>query len=791
MANGEATAAAPPNERLFDPDASIVLVGCRGAGKRSLGFIGALHLRRRLVTEDHYFEQVTGYSRGQFLNKYGKDAFGQRNAVVFRQMLDENPTRCVIECGMSSLAEDAQSALRAYCQTHPVVYVHREREQILRFLDSSDAGQLLKADQSHRHCSNLEYFNLYDPYSGRSGAAGGGGGGGSGGSEAGGSQPWEGSSASSPSRLLYAKEDFTRFLDLLLGQAWRRVWLESPFSVNAVPPQFRAYSYALRLRLSFLVDMNLEWEDLEAQSDCVELIIDHWPDDLFNLIAKQVALIRRKLSVPVIYHVEENPRDERKRPQEERDVMDAELLELGLRLNVDYISLDLQRSPALVDRILSRKGRSMIIGNYWNLGLGAIPWADERLVRDYLRAQALGCDVVRMVRFCAADSSVEMLVDFKDKIDKLVPDPKPPLVAYDFSVLGVRSPLQSRILNPIKHPEMRGGRDHLATVWTYRGAFEHLFRQFSLDPLQFFTIGSNVSYSISPALHHAAYEFSGMPHTFQPAQCTTIEDLNQICMNSTFGGATLAAPFKVAILPHLKLKSHHASVIGAVNVILPLRGKTSFILDHAKARNTAGPTSEFYGDNTDWSAILSCMKRAVSPRNYVQPSRTTSLVIGAGGMARAAIYALIQMGCRNIFIYNRTIENAQAVASHFNEWARSQGMAGGGGSKGTGPPTPLCHILTSISQPWPAEYQPPTMIISCVPATSVDGEPPADFEMPKQWLGSTTGGVVVEVRFITVLDNPYSSSFVSTLRVPSPPLSMRDSQQLADMSSTHSWRMSH
>lgn len=53
----------PPNIRDFQSDASIVLVGSRGSGKRSLGFIGATHLGRRLITEDHYFFEATGTTR--------------------------------------------------------------------------------------------------------------------------------------------------------------------------------------------------------------------------------------------------------------------------------------------------------------------------------------------------------------------------------------------------------------------------------------------------------------------------------------------------------------------------------------------------------------------------------------------------------------------------------------------------------------------------------------------------------------------------------------------------------
>ncbi len=308
--------APPPNERIFEPGASIVLVGCRGAGKRTLGFIGALHLRRRLITEDQYFERVTGLSRGQYLTKHGKALFSRQNIEVFKHMLDSNRRNCIIDCGMTSFSEEAQDILSAYSSTNPVVYIHRENEHISQLLDPNDAEQLLRADASHRRCSNLEFYNLYDPPGAQSVAG------------SGTSTPLDGRQPA-PSKLLYAREDFTRFLDFVTGKRATRDWVESPFSINAIPVEFRSYSYALRLRLSYLVDMDLEWEDMEARGDCVELVVDHWPDDLLTVVSRQVALIRRKLGVPIIFHVEENPRGRGDGPRRRRIVRTPSCSSLG------------------------------------------------------------------------------------------------------------------------------------------------------------------------------------------------------------------------------------------------------------------------------------------------------------------------------------------------------------------------------------------------------------------------------------------------------------------------------
>lgn len=97
--------------RIFPSNASIILIGSRGSGKRSLGFIGATHLGRRLITEDHYFQEVTGLSRAAYVQKNGAQNFHKRNIDVARQMLYENRTGCIIECGMASLATEVQKTL--------------------------------------------------------------------------------------------------------------------------------------------------------------------------------------------------------------------------------------------------------------------------------------------------------------------------------------------------------------------------------------------------------------------------------------------------------------------------------------------------------------------------------------------------------------------------------------------------------------------------------------------------------------------------------------------------------
>lgn len=241
-----------PITREFPHNASIVLIGSRGAGKRTLGFVGATHLGRRFVTEDYYFQLATGLSKAAYLRQCGNQDFYKRNIEVLRQMLEENRTGCIIECGMGSLSTQGQRALREYSKTNPVIYITRESERIriLLRLSGEEASRLESADLAHRSCSNLEYYNLYDP------------------SCDGSATPLDNGLGNVSSRLKYAKEDFSAFLDNLTGQGVARSGFESPFSIAALPPECRFHTYALSLRLSTIPD--LELEELEAGADAVQ-----------------------------------------------------------------------------------------------------------------------------------------------------------------------------------------------------------------------------------------------------------------------------------------------------------------------------------------------------------------------------------------------------------------------------------------------------------------------------------------------------------------------------------------
>jgi len=355
-----------PKAQRFAPDASIILVGSRGSGKRSLGFIGATHLGRRFVTEDHFFLEATGLSRSAYLQQYGDKEFFKRTLDVLKQMLHTHRVGCMIECGMSSLSKEAQQLLYEVCKSNPVIWIRRSSARIQQLLDLEDdeASRLEKADLAHRYCSNFEYYNLYDSTCD------------------GMDTPPDPGLPNVSSRLKHAKQDFSSFLDFITGQGVVRSGLESPFSIAALPPECRSYSYALSLRMTTVPDLELEL--LESGADAVQLKIDSLlVPDIRKLLGRQVATIRRILEVPVIIQVEEYVFEEASMPMSDREAIYFELLEQGLRLGAEYITVDLKHSPGRVSHLVRCSGRTKVIGHYLANEENSLGWDDESRMIQY------------------------------------------------------------------------------------------------------------------------------------------------------------------------------------------------------------------------------------------------------------------------------------------------------------------------------------------------------------------------------------------------------------------------
>ncbi|KAJ5894022.1 Shikimate kinase [Penicillium taxi] len=736
--------------RNFSPKASIVLVGIRGTGKSSLAVILATSSGRRLIDADHYFHQVTGCSRAEFK----KDNENRQQEVrVFQSMLEDNKEGCVIVCG-GGLESCAQELLRDYAQSHPVIHVTRDPDNIQSYLKKWNTEKvrlfLLLSGPVYRGLSNLEFFNLSEPTNGDN-------------SVKEGHIPSPGPThAHSPFLTLKRlQRDFLRFIAFVTNDVTVLTRQHASFPLSLLPVQARSYTSAISVPFSALCEQPLDIEELEYGSDAFELVIDmgSFSDELstpwdmsekyqqksnanlHDSISQVVSIIRRHIIVPLIYHVDGHVTKGSASPAQTTNESYFHLVFHGLRLAPAFVTVDLSRDESLVSEIVRFKGCTSVIGHFEAFRSLPGGWDGEEYMKIYERAKRIGCD---MVRICQPAEKMEdnfAVESFRSRVRNL--PGALPLIAYNTGPLGRKSRCCNPILTPVTHPALiHESPTEMRSSITAREAQQALYSSFTVDPMRFYVFGVNVTYSMSPAMHNTAFKLCGMPHQYSLYQSPTLRGLNDLVQNQFFGGSSVSLPYKTEVIPLLHSMSPHAQAIGAVNTLIPIRDMDTFDpqLPVGIEKCRAGPVVGLHGDNTDWIGICNCIRRGLSPANAVCPS-TTGLVIGSGGMARAAIYSMIHLGVQNIFVWNKTLANAEKLAHHYNRQERhltEQGRSDG---------RPRVMTLSSLGDPWPVDYKQPTIIVSGIPAHSIGGQPAPNFNVPCQWLESPTGGVVIDLAY--------------------------------------------
>ncbi|GKZ98276.1 hypothetical protein AnigIFM59636_002683 [Aspergillus niger] len=114
-------------------------------------------------------------------------------------------------------------------------------------------------------------------------------------------------------------------------------------------------------------------------------------------------------------------------------------------------------------------------------------------------------------------------------------------------------------------------------------------------------------------------------------------------------------PHKLTAFEYCSNVSDSARAIGAINTHLTTR----FPRVNGKV--------VVKSDNTDWSGLYTLTTEDISQRGMHSKKGTgkIGLVIGAGGAARAAVYALLQAEYSTIIIWNRTVEKADSIIRDF------------------------------------------------------------------------------------------------------------------------------
>jgi shikimate dehydrogenase len=157
-------------------------------------------------------------------------------------------------------------------------------------------------------------------------------------------------------------------------------------------------------------------------------------------------------------------------------------------------------------------------------------------------------------------------------------------------------------------------------------------------------IGWPVSHSLSPAIHGYWLRENGIDGAYTRAAVEPTELAHFLATLSAQGfcGANVTAPHKIEAYRLCDARDSAAEAIGAVNTLWLDRGR-------------------LIGSNTDAVGFVANLDEAASGwrRNG------SAVIIGAGGAARAIVWALMQQGFGDVRIVNRSKARAEALAAAF------------------------------------------------------------------------------------------------------------------------------
>jgi shikimate 5-dehydrogenase/shikimate kinase len=698
---------------------SIVLVGRRGSGLSSFAVIASRLLGYSIVDVEANLKQKHGMGRAACIKAWGVNRFRDEATSELEAALQQNHQRHILLCGPEATEPRGQALLRAFGRSHSVVMINRDIHDIVRHLrldELPEAQVILEQTQDiFRSLSNLEFYNLHED-------------------EAIGPLALRMLRDTTQTRTFVHREkslqtvtqDFTHFLSPL-----HRLSPQSDQTIRPQELELRDFSTVLSLSVARAAQEVHRLAITDCASDAVQLVVDLQAkkDD----VSRAVQNLRRQLARPIVYHAQWQSDGS---PANEKLYMD--LCRHGLRLLPEYITIDLHCTPDHLKELTKASRTSKFIAYRHFTNIEPCPWNLAHTFPYARQAASLGCVAARFVRDARSPLEDRYCVHFQTIVNDISPIP----VSATNVGLYARSALVS---NPIMTPVVQPGfslTNRKELLLAQDELMAARFGSHAYQALHFHLVGSSVDYSLSPAMHNTAFQFLGMRHTYQTRQTWMIRDLLSL-VDDTCGGFSVTLPFKLEVMRHLDSMGNAAQAIQAVNTVIPKRHRTDADGSHLLSRchrNKAGPVTGLHGENTDWIALRTCIARHLSTANSVTPS-TTALVIGAGGMAKAAIYALIQLEVQHIFIWNRTGERAEKVAEHFNRLFPSTASS----------TDPRINVLQDLNTPWPENTRQPSIVVCTPPVHEIDGEPGLDFQVPNRWFQSPTGGVIIEAGFLHYL----------------------------------------
>ena len=160
-------------------------------------------------------------------------------------------------------------------------------------------------------------------------------------------------------------------------------------------------------------------------------------------------------------------------------------------------------------------------------------------------------------------------------------------------------------------------------------------------------IGNPVRHTLSPLIHNTLSDMLDVNLVYVPFEVeeSGLKYAVRGAYELGLRGLNVTVPYKSDVLQYLKYVDPLAESIGAVNTL---------VRDEA--------LKGFRGYNTDMTGLYRAMQE-----EGIELSGETVVILGAGGVARPTAHLCVNKGAKKVYILNRTLEKAEAIAEELSD----------------------------------------------------------------------------------------------------------------------------
>lgn len=611
-------------------DKSIIVIGMRAAGKSTLSKWMANFMGFKLVDLDTVFEEKYGDIR-PYIKQHGWEKFRENEAALMKEYFTKCSTGCVISTGGGVVeSEESRDILQSYIKSGGIVlHLHRDLDETIVFLSADTTRPAyvseikdvwMRREQWYHECSNYHFYSSH---------------------------------CSNETEFKKLRHSFISYLKTITG-----------LELTPIP---KHRSFVASFACSDVNEFTEDLEEIAAGCEAIEFRVDLLKDYSPSFIADQTSTLRKYLNLPIVYTIRTKSQGGAF-PDEDVETLE-ELSYLAIKLGIEFLDVQLSNPEKLVKRIVERKAFTKIIATYVDVS-GNLKWDNAEWDNKFNQAISLNADIIQLIGF-AQNVEDNIALEYFRASHKGAP-----LISFNGGEKGKLSRVLNGLMTPVASKLLHdvSGKGQL-TVAEINKTYSEIG---GLTKKQFTVVGSPVAHSRSPHLHNAAYKALSLPYEFDKFETVDANKVYEELMTKpNFGGLAVTMPLKLDIMKYVDELSESASIIGAVNTVVPIEGQPG----------------KFLGDNTDWYGISNSFIRHGVPS--IGNSDITGLVVGGGGTSRAAAYALNHMGCKKIYMVNRTSSKLydikELLPAEFN-----------------------IEVLETIEQVDAAD--PVSLVVSCVPA---------------------------------------------------------------------------